>query len=125
MTLPPGNFGRPRIGDQRRQRYNVVLDPTLQEDAKGAAELIGDSFSKWMEEAARNRLKFDKNDLSALNLHGVGEIHMPRIGYDGGGVFAFPLRPKAILVSGRTLHFGSRVGFGISQRDPQSRGPEL
>ncbi len=109
---PPGNFGRPLIGDQRRHRYNVVLDPALQEDVKGAADLVGDSFSMWMEEAARDRLKVEKTDLSTLTLHGVGEIHMPRIGYNGGMSFHFRCgqRPLLLLDDPSSSDLGAEMG---------------
>ena len=89
MRLPESAFGRPLIGERRRRCYNLALDPELKDEAQAAALLQGDSFSMWVEEAAKNRLRFEKTELSVLNLHGVGEIQMPHIGYSGGVAFDF------------------------------------
>ena len=43
----------------------------------------------WMEEAAKDRLRFERTDLSTLSLHGIGTIDIPRIGYSGRVAFDF------------------------------------
>jgi len=44
------------IGDQPRQRYNVVLDPEVKKKAQAAAKAEGVSFSMWLERAAREAI---------------------------------------------------------------------
>ena len=54
--------GRPWIGEHPRQRYNIMFDPVVKQEAEAAAKREGISFSLWLERAAITLLSDAQND---------------------------------------------------------------
>lgn len=60
MADEPKRRGPKLIGEQKRKRYNVTLDPDLKEEVEKVAKAEGMSFSMWLEVAARERIERTK-----------------------------------------------------------------
>ncbi len=122
MNNSTSSFGRPRIGDRVRKRYNLALSPELKRQAQDEAKNSGRSFSMWVEEAARDRLRFETTDFSRLVLHGTGNVQLPQFNYEGKVEFDFRCRQGSLLSFIEPAKFGASDSLGPVVGDLQLGG---